>query len=256
MVNGLLNKAFICRLFLLAGSVAGVFLTISCNKGGKCFSNSGTVIMQQRPVSPFDSIDLADNVNLILTQDTVYKITVEAGSNVISGITTEIRNRQLVIRNLNSCNWLRSYEKPLNVYISVKNLWKIYYNAAGNITTTNTLTGDSVKLEVWGGCGTIEMDLNYSQGWFGLFMGTADYKLHGKCDITSFYISDLGLCQAMDLPTRYCSVTSKGTNNCYVNVSIALYAIIENIGSVYYSGNPGSVGGKITGSGVLEPYGP
>lgn len=87
-------------------------------------------------------------------------------------------------------------------------------------------------------------------------MGTADYQLHGRCDIADFYLNDMGLIQAKDLKTRYCAVSSSGTNNCYVNVSVALYAIIQDIGSVYYTGDPGSVGGKITGSGVLEPFYP
>jgi hypothetical protein len=210
--------------------------------------------MQERPVAPFDSIDLADNVNLILTQDTVDKVTVEAGSNIISGITTVIQNRQLVIRNLNTCNWLRSYDKPINAYVSVKKLWKIYYNASGDVSSTNTLAGDSVKVEVWGGSGTINLSLNYSQGWFGLLMGTADYNLHGTCSMASVYTNDLGFFQAKDLQTKYCYVTSKGSNDCYVNVSVSIYAVIENIGSVYYTGNPPGVGGKITGKGVLEPF--
>ena len=242
-------------LALLCSFGLGV-ITVSCSKGGKCFSNSGSVIMQERPVSPFDSIDLADDVNLILTQDTVDRIRVEAGSNIISGITTGIVNRQLMIRNLNTCNWLRSYDKPLNVYVSVRRLWKIYYNAAGNISTANTLRADSIRIEVWGGCGTIDLRLDCNKGWFNLNMGTADYQLHGRCDIADFYLNDMGLCQAGELGTRYCSVTNRGTNNCYVRVSVALYAIIQNIGSVYYTGEPASVGGKISGSGVLEPYYP
>ncbi|MCX6286451.1 MAG: DUF2807 domain-containing protein [Bacteroidetes bacterium] len=250
--NKTLRYWFIFILAALSGSIS----TVSCTKGGKCFSNSGTVIMQERPVSAFDSIDLGDNVNLILTQDSVDKITVEAGSNIISGITTEIHNKQLSIRNLNTCNWVRSYNKPLNVHVSVHRLWKIYYNAAGNVTSTNTLTGDSIKTEVWGGCGTIDLNLSYNKGWFIMNMGTADYNFHGRCDIADFYLNDMGLIQAKDLTTRYCSVTNRGTNNCYINVKVSLWAIISNIGSVYYTGDPTTVGGKITGSGVLEPFVP
>ena len=242
-------------LFLLI-TAAGLTGIVSCNKGGVCVSNSGTVITQERPVSPFDSIDMADNVNLILTQDTVEKITVEAGSNVIGGIKTEILNRQLTIRNLNSCNWLRSYDKPLNVHVSVKRLWKLYYNGAGNVSSANTLKGDSVKLEVWGGCGTIDLDLNYAQGWFGTFMGTTDFNLHGRCDIASFYLNNMGLCQAKGMVARYCSVISRGSNDCYVNVNVSIWAVIENIGSVYYTGNPADIGGRITGTGVLAPFYP
>lgn len=244
------------NIFLLICLSTGLIGLVSCNKGGVCVSNSGSVIMQERAVAPFDSIDLADNVNLILTQDTVDKITVEAGSKVIGGIKTDILNRQLNIRNLNTCNWLRSYDKPLNVHVSVKNLWKIYYNGSGNISSTNTLKGDSVKIEIWGGCGSVNLDLDYNKGWFGMFMGTADFNLHGKCDMTSFYLNNMGLCQATALVSKYCVVTSRGSNDCYVNVKVSIWAIIENIGSVYYTGDPPGIGGRITGTGVLEPFNP
>ncbi|MCX6282025.1 MAG: DUF2807 domain-containing protein [Bacteroidetes bacterium] len=250
------NKGIARGFIFLLAALCSLTAMISCNKGGKCFSNSGTIIMQERPVASFDSIDLGDNVNLILTQDSLERITVEAGSNIISGITTDIVNSQLIIRNINTCNWLRSYEKPLNVHVSTHRLWKLYYNAAGNVSTTNTLTGDSIKVEVWGGCGTIDLDLSFIKGWFVMNMGTADYNLHGRCDIADFYMNDMGLVQAKELVTRYCSVTNKGTNNCYVNVKVSLWAIIPNIGSVYYTGDPGTVGGNITGSGVLEPFSP
>ena len=248
------NKILVCG-WLIAAS-ACMMSIVSCSSGGKCFSNSGPVVFQERPVSTIDSIDLADNVDLVITQDSVEKITVEAGSNIISGITTDIVDRQLNIRNLNTCNWLRSYDKPIRVHVSVKRLRKISYNSAGNVSTGNTLRFDSLKVEVWGGCGTIDLDVDLGKGAFALNMGTVDYNLHGRCDIADFFLSDLGLIQAKDLKTRYCSVTSKGTNDCYVNVEVSLYAIIQNIGSVYYTGDPQTVGGKITGSGVLEPFSP
>jgi hypothetical protein len=254
MVKEPLNRN--SALILLLCFAAGLAGLVSCNKGGVCVSNSGPVILQERPTAPFDSIDLADNVNLILTQDSVDKITVEAGNKVIGGITTEVLNRQLIIRNHNTCNWLRSYDKPLSVHVSVKKLWKIYYNGAGNISTTNTLKGDSVKLEIWGGCGTVNLELDYNQGWFGMFMGTADFNLHGRCDMTSFYLNNMGLCQTTDLVSKYCSVTSRGSNDCYVNVRVSIWAVIENIGSVYYTGNPPDIGGRITGTGVFEPFNP
>ena len=87
-------------------------------------------------------------------------------------------------------------------------------------------------------------------------MGTADFNLHGRCDLTSFYLNNMGLCQAAGLVSKYCAVTSRGSNDCYVNVKVSIWAIIENIGSVYYTGNPQDIGGRFTGSGVLEPFYP
>ena len=271
MVKKQSNRIIIFSLLLILVVITGFVVVVSCQKGGKCFSNSGTVVIQDRIVpanQSIDSIDLADNVDLILTQDTVDRIRVEAGSNIISGITTEVDNCMLQIRNLNSCNWLRSYDKPLNVYVSVKNLKKIQYNAAGNITTANSLQGythivgkDTLfnkyfNVVITGGCGTMDLSLADSTGDFSISTGTADFNLHGKCGIATFYLNGLGLCYAIDLATRYCTVTSLGTNNCDVNVSVKLTVIIKNIGSVYYTGDvkPDSIIKKITGSGTCEPY--
>jgi hypothetical protein len=250
------NKIFFRKLMVPLYISFLLIILISCDKNGKCFSSSGTVIRQERPVMPFDSIDLGDDVDLVLTHDSVNKISVEAGQNIISGISTDIVNRQLVIRNSNKCNWMRSYQKPLIVYVSFDHLWKIFYSSAGNISTTNTISLDSIKVEVWGGCGTIDMDLRCMHGYFALNQGTTDYNLHGRCDIVGIYINGMGLFQARNLASRYCTVEHIGTNNCYVNVSVSLYAIIENIGSIYYTGNPGQVNTKISGSGVVEPFGP
>jgi len=231
----------------------GLFLLVlsGCGKSSDCLTSSGSVIREERHTNPFDSIELQDYVNLILTQDSMDKVEVEAGENVINGISTDVVDNKLIIRNHLQCNWLRSYSKPLNVYVSVRNLEKIYYNSAGNITTTNAITGDNLILDIWGGAGNIDLNLNIGEGFFLMHMGSAYVHLHGTCGVSSLYAGDFGLFRCDDLKTGYSFITNQGSNDCYVNAFHYLDATIASIGNIYYAGNPDSVVMHLKGSGKL-----
>lgn len=239
--------------FLMESLICIIF--IGCGKSGvDCVTNSGEVILQNRELLAFDSIELNDYVNLFISQDSISKVVVEAGENIIAGIETTVENRNLVIRNTNTCNWVRSFEKPINVYISTPNLWKIYYNSSGNITSLNTFKTDSIKLEVWGGCGTIDLDIDIYSGFFYLQIGTADIHLSGSCGIISMYSGDFGLLDARDLNSGFAFISNKSSNDCYVKVSQELYATIQSIGNIYYTGNPKEIHTTINGDGSVIPF--
>ena len=241
---------------LLPGMILLALVTgfSSCSKSGDCFKGTGNVIKETRIVSDFDTLVAGENIDIILTQDTVNSVVVEAGEKIISGITTKVTDRQLEIGNTNSCNWVRSYDKPLNVYVHVKNLRKIYYLSAGNISTTNTLTPESFMLDVWGGCGSIALTLNVNTGYIYEHLGTADITISGKVLINSVVASDFGFLQLKDLQSDYCYVSNTGTNDCYVNVTKYLDAKIRSIGNIYYTGKPDTVNCYISGTGQLIEF--
>ena len=238
----------IVSIIFLLGILAG------CAKnGGVCISSNGQLTSQVRSLPAFNIVDLRDNVSLILSTDTATRVRVEAGENIIGGISTQVTDGQLLIHNNNKCNWLRDYSKPVNVYISGNNLWKIKYNGSGNVTSQGTLKQDSINIEVWGGCGTLELTLNVGKGSFSLNMGTATYRLHGISSVTSAYMVDYGLYDARDMLTEYTFITNKGTNDCYVNASKYLEATIGSIGIIYYVGEPYLIQTHIFGSGNVLP---
>ena len=144
------------RILLLSSAL--VWIVAGCAKdGGVCLATTGPETRQVRNLPGFNTVDVRENVNLVLSTDSVTSVAVEAGENIISGITTTVTDGQLLIHNNNKCNWLRDYSKPVNVYISGNKLWKIKYNGSGNISSNGTLKQDSINVEVWGGCGNIEL---------------------------------------------------------------------------------------------------
>ncbi len=245
-------KRFDC---LLVCAVLTALLLNGCAKdGGTCASSSGETTRQVRNVSAFNQIELNNNVNLILTTDSIGPLVVEAGKNLLGGITTEVQEGHLIISNNNKCNWLRDYSKPVNIYISVQKIWKIKYNSIGTITTKGALKLDSLSVEVWGGSGTIDLTLDIKKGNFSLGMGTVDFKLRGESPVTSVYASDYGFYDGRELQTEYTYITSVGSNDCYVKSSHVLEATIKSIGNIYYTGNPTDIKTNITGAGKLIRY--
>src|SRR5437868_5506989 len=119
--------------------LAVFFLEPRCKKGW--LGSEGSMITVQRPATPFVQIVAYDNVNLILTQDTIEKIKVEAPSKIEPNITTEVIGQSLWIRNTNAGLLLNPDEK-INVWISVKTLARLDYHGSGSVNCTNTIHKD------------------------------------------------------------------------------------------------------------------
>lgn len=194
------------------------FLFISCEKLdlGDCFKNTGKIIIEERNVPDFEYIDLADNVNLIITQDVHCGIKVEADENIMGSIITDVQDKKLTIRNENTCDWVRNYNKDIDIYLSVAHLVNIYYKASGNIISTNTIVSDSLNIEVWDGSGSIDLDIATQKSVLSLHYGTVDFNIRGTSNVNYIYASSYGPFYCQDLITQFTFMNNRGSNDCYV----------------------------------------
>ncbi len=193
-----------------------------------------------------------DNVNLILKQGAVNKLEVEAGENLLTGIVTEVNdNGTLTLSNENQCNWVRSYEKPVNVYLTFEKLDSLEYRSIGNVTNVDTLRIDTFNLKVSEGAGRIELLLKSRLIFSSLHYGTADIVLAGSVDVSYVYSASFGLVDNRDLVCNNVYVNNKSSNNLFVHATTTLGATVENIGDIYYYGNPVNLSFNQLGSGNL-----
>lgn len=240
----------ITALILLA------FLLVTCSKDeGVCISSTGKVIKQDRSNQSFQTVEVYDNINLILTQDTISnKITVEAGENLINGITTKIDSGKLVLRNENRCSWLRSFEVPVNIYLTFTQLDTITFRAAGNITCTNDWTNESLSLDVIEGSGNIDLNINAFRTYILVRYGTTSINLTGNSQITTLISYGFGPLHAENLISKFSYISSFSSNDLFTYSSVDLQVEIGNIGNVYYTGNPASISTNIYGEGKLIEF--
>ena len=221
-----MNK-IISILLIIIISIA----SFSCKKNiGDCFTSTGTIITENRTSGDFHLIYLNDNVNLVLTQDSINSVMVEAGENIINSIKTEFENGHLNIKNTSSCNWVRSYAKDITVYVSVNNLDSLEYESSGNISCTNAIKNDSISVDVWGGAGTIELTFDMKNVKLNLHYGTADMIFHGSSCVTYIYAASYGPFHCADFYSNNVYINNRGTSNCYVRANKVLEATIEKDG--------------------------
>jgi len=228
-------------------------ILLSCQKENMCdcLKSTGKIKLQERIVGDFTNIWLEDNINIIIKPDTIDKIAIEAGENLLKLIHTEIKNNYLYITNENRCNWIRRFDIPINAYISLKKLDTISYWGSGNISCTDTLKNDIFQIDVHDGSGTVDLTIKTEESRLKIHTGPPTLNIKGITSISFLYQFGTGIINAENLNSEYTYLRNFGTNDCYINVSKELEAKINDIGNVYYKGNPYSIKTEYTNKGKL-----
>lgn len=241
------------RVLTLVFLLAGLFVT-SCDKDHvfDFMKSTGKIIKVDRQVTEnFAEIMLEDNVNLILTQGPSYQIILEGGENLLPGIDTEIRDSVLTIRNNNKFNWVRSYDKPLNAYVTAPHFLRLGFRSTAEITCTDTIREDSIFITSHDGSGYINLIIRTHLSHISLNYGSSDVKVSGFSNNNFIHSGSYGPIHCLDLQTYNTYMTNEGTNDCYINVKNHLEYRIRGMGSIYYKGKPLSITGTSTGQGRL-----
>ena len=217
-----------------------------------CFKSNGSTTKEKREAFEFSRIELDDNIDLVLTQDTINSIGIEAGKHLQKLIKAELSGgNTLYIHNDNKCNWVRSYDMKITAYVHFKTLTNLTYRGSGNITCTDTIRSPVIYIENWNGSGIIDLTVNSKEAYIKEHIGPADFFIKGKTEMCYLWAAGYGRMDCSHLLSDKSTVINKSTGNCYINASSSLSAEIYYIGNIYYSGNPSDISKKIEGSGKL-----
>ena len=161
-------------------------IIFSCEKpeDRKCFKGWGDESSIEVSLDmEFDSLRIEDNIIVHLHQDTVNKMIVEGGSNVINFIDATIENNNLILSDLNTCNFLRSYENKIHVHLHYKKLSFLYFSGGESIIMENQLQGGEFRVHFVDGGGSIHC--NVDVGYFSISVsgGAGDFTAEGRAAI-------------------------------------------------------------------------
>jgi hypothetical protein len=214
-----------------------IFFAGGCGKNG-CLKKAGPVKTIVRQLNSFSGILLHDKIDVILTQDSVQQVKIEAGENLLPDVETTVINNVLTVRDNSTCKWVRDLDEKITVYISSPALHQIIYHGAGNIKSTNTLKADEFTIDSPEGLGLINLQLESRQTNVIIRMNAADIILKGKSDRTSVYCAVSGSVNLRDFVSDYVTIDHRSVRDCWVNVVTTLDARILYKGNLYYKGNP------------------
>jgi len=212
-----------------------------------CFKSTGDVITEHRSVPAFTEVEVHDNVNLTFVQDSFTYIEVCAGENLLPLIVTEIQNGKLLIRNNNTCNWVRDYSIPINIFAHIPKLRRVETYSSGKISSLNTLLCDTIEGNNRGN-GDIELNVSALEVYCKHAMG--DNTFTGNAEYLYIYTTSIGFANCTGLIVNKATVINKGTGYSYVNACDKLDVELTSAGNIYYTGNP-VIQSIITGSGQL-----
>ncbi len=238
-----MNKAFSPALLILPFLVvlSGCIKENLCD----CLTSTGSDIRQERHAQRISQIQLESTIDLILTQDTLERIQVVGGKHLIDHIETTFSGDTLFIRNHNICNFVRSYNRRMAVYVSVHHLKDLLYNGSGEVTSTNTLLDSVIGVESRDGSGSVDLTIASDVAYATIHTGPADIRLRGNTNLLYAYSAGNGEIHTEGIPCQQIYLINKGTGNLYVGTS-ALPSSILNVvltatGNVYCKGTPASL---------------
>lgn len=214
-----------------------------------CIKRTGEIVTETRELPSFDRILLLDNVNVYLTEDTVQKVTVEAGENLIDLVKTEVVDGEIRIMNKNRCNWARSYKPQIYVRIHMPGVRWIVSDGVGFIQSTNTITSPELDYRLMN-LGDIRLKVNNSSV-MGHMHGAGDVYLEGEANHHACHIVGNGFINAKDLKTNYTWMYTNTSGNIEITVNDLLQVTIDGSGDVLYRGEPDKVEPIIRGTGRL-----
>ena len=238
MKNGLL------QLFLFLMLLAG------CKKKG-CFDEAGAEVTLPRSTAPFHQVDVYDNIDVVLTQDTIESIKITAPKHLEPNIVTRIENGILTLKNETACLGLRKASEKITVHLSVKKLEKIVYAGSGNIRSTNTLLADNIWFYSEDGAGNIEVTLDAVQTFSYIMDENADIVLHGTSDVCWSYTNARGTIDFSDFVVKKMIIEYGGVRDATIHVTDDLNSIIYFKGNLYYKGTPEVTRNQVHSSGRL-----
>jgi hypothetical protein len=219
-----------------------IVLYVSCNKENKpdCFKSAGEIIKEQRTLPPFTFIQGHDNIEIILTSDSIQTVVVEAGKNLFPKIITEVNDYGLIIKNNNTCNWVRSHKNTIKVYIGQPALQTIFQYGSENISTQEQIHLPHLLIHQYG---RGDIDLNLVSDNIDIDLnGAGNITLTGNANAVTAHTYNLGqvnfgILNTLGLSCKSLTLKSETQADAYVSADSIMNLKIKNTGNIYYSGN-------------------
>lgn len=206
----------------------------------------GTIVEEARDLGSFDAISLRGSVDVVLIQSDRHRATVVGRRDVVSKITTEVRDNALVIDE--ASGWTLSVRKRHvpRVIVEVVNLKSVALAGSGDVST-KALKAKELTFSV-SGSGDVRLAGLSIENFIVKIAGSGDVTASGKATTQRFAIAGSGDVRADQLEGSAVTVSIAGSGDARVWSTQSLKASIAGSGDVRYRGTP-QVTKSVAGSG-------
>jgi hypothetical protein len=244
-----INQSKMIRKFLLKHKLslilaASIFVS-SCSS--KCIEDSGQHIIKDLTVTPFDEIEIDGPVKLVLRQDSSFKVTVSADSNIVEKIKTSVSGETLKIK-LDPMSYCGT--DSIVIHAGIGALTEIKAAGTSKVYSEGALHLGDLNLEL---SGTTETNLNIYVGKLTTKSdGAARLTVSGQAGLHKLESKGMLELNAFDFVVAQYDINIEGTGKSNINVLNDLKVKTSGSSSIFYKGNPKNVSDKKSGTSKLE----
>jgi Putative auto-transporter adhesin, head GIN domain len=226
----------------LAFLISTIIALPSCRK----VTGHGPVVSEERSLSNFNAINFGVPGNLYYTQDSVYKIEIQAQENIVPEIETYLVGSELIIRVHDHVN-LRSGE-DIRINISAPSITALALSGSGNLNVLQPYRSSTSRLVV-SGSGAMTLNQIETDKIDATISGSGELMVFkGKVKHEDVNISGSGRIDLLGVKSNTARTQVSGSGSVKLQVIDELNSKISGSGSVYYLGNP-VVNSTVSGSG-------
>jgi hypothetical protein len=237
---------------ILAGILCLYFFNFcSKEKTFDCVKSTGDLKKEDRYFDNFSVLYVEDNINVVLVQSLAGKVTVEAGENLLSKIKCVQEGKKLTIKNKNTCNWVRKYDVPINIYVGVDQIKEISQSGYGKISEGEYIKTDTLRIYnlTFG-----DTDLSIDADFVGFMADDhASFKIRGNVNKIAGSCFKNGLADTKDAKCQWIYVINRSLLDAEIYSDSLVQADISGDGNIICNGHPPYVEYKhLFGKGGLQ----
>lgn len=219
----------------------GAFLLSSCH-GIDCISGSGNQVTVTRDVGPFTKIETSGSFEIVLKQDSISSVRINADDNIQDLIETSVRGNTLSIdMEGNYCD-----SGSIKVYISSRNFEQIKASGAVDIRSDGRLNVNDFELNL-SGSSKIMLEMN-AKTLRTTSSGSSEMHLKGQAGVHELDLSGSSNIDALDFVVGEYNINSSGSSTSRINVLNKLNVRSSGSSKVEYRGKPSKVSNQDSGS--------
>ena len=227
----------------------------ACDMFIDCIDGNGNVETELRDAVPFTAIANETSFHVNYIQDDEYSITVEAESNILPYIETDITSGSLEIRTIRGVHCLNYTRHPV-VTVTAPHISEIVSAGSGDFfsgplsgtdvkimnsgsgdITAGTITGTEVSIVI-SGSGNVITDEIASTSMKATLSGSGDLTMSGDAVTSRYVVSGSGTAFSRYFASDNATVTMSGSGSVYATVNDNLNAVISGSGNLYLLGDP------------------
>ncbi|MGB7784470.1 MAG: head GIN domain-containing protein [Salinimicrobium sp.] len=218
--------------------------------GSKKIKGNGNMKTENRKVSDYDAVELEGSMNVQLVAGNEGALKVEAESNLLEYIVTEVNGDELKISTKEGYSLSPSGNHKILVTVPFREISAVTLTGSGDIRTSDKITAENFEVKITGS-GDIKLPLQAKNARASI-TGSGDIDLVGSARDFDCKVTGSGDISAFEFKCENVDATVTGSGDIQVYASEELRAKVPGAGDIEYKGNPKKQDFKTIGVGSIS----